>query len=172
MSEALPQPLIVSTSDTLTPPGRRFWLDDSMFEKDEKGMFTPRFSVQEIAKTFFAQSSDWLRWRMRPDKPNKQGEVRFPEGFFVLDGKPLKFKRLISDSKDPNHQTARYFTLADIERMAHALAQQGIIDGLRLGNILTMLRCCARLYGIPDVEPVVVMAPIAENAEEQPEDGE
>ena len=175
-------PLILTTVDVMTPPGRRFWLDDSMFSIDDDGMEYPRFSVQEVAKCFFGQGPDWLRWRMRPDKPSvrkcrpcrSKGEVpgarpgsmkkcvhckghgkitsppSHPNGFFILDGKELIFKRLKTESEDPNKPTARYYTLADIERMGHALAQQEIIDGVRLCHLIVMVRSCARMYGISD----------------------
>lgn len=150
------QPLIISTVDLGAPPnGRRFWLEDKMFPLDDEGMYTPRYSVQEVSKCFFGQGPDWLRWRMRPDKPSKRtGKSKHPNGFFLLDGKPLKFKRLkprTSDpekAQDPNLNTARYYTLADIERMAYALAQQGVIDGVRLAHIILIVRCVARLYGV------------------------
>lgn len=160
MSEPI-QPLVISTHDVLHPDGKRFFLDDSMFPVDDEGMYYPRFSVQEASKTFFGQGPDWLRWRMRPEKPSRRtGDSKHPDGFFLLDGKPLEFKRLAvpPTSKkygDPNAVTARYYTLADIERMAHALAQQGIIDGLRLANIMVIVRCCARLYGVEQVPPIV-----------------
>jgi hypothetical protein len=143
------QPLIISTHDLL-PPGRRFWLDDSMFAFDEKTqMIIPHFSVQETAKVFFGKGPDWLRWRMRPDKPNDVGNQRFPEGYFLLDGEPMDFKRKPTSRRGrSDDNTARYFTLADIERMAHALTQVGAMDGVRLANIVMMVRTCARLYGV------------------------
>lgn len=138
------EPLIISTNDLLHPEGRRFWLDDSMFDKDAQGLYKPRFSVQEVAKCFFGKGADWLRWRSRPDSKGNH-----PHGYFILDGKPMDFKRL--PSADPDQATARYYTLADIERMAHALAQQGAIDGTRLAHIVLMARTCARLYNVGGV---------------------
>jgi hypothetical protein len=200
------EPLILSSMDLIHPSGRRFWLDDSMFDKDPKtGLEIPHFSVQEVAKCFFGKGADWLRWRSRPDKErdvrcphckgtgkvqieekkrpgtcsNCKGRGRttipqqYPHGYFLLDGKPLEFKRLPSGVKcskckgtgqlktrqcsacdgvgkviDPDAHTARYYTLADIERMAHALAQQGIIDGTRLAHTILMAKVNARLYGV------------------------
>lgn len=142
------QPLIISTYDLL-PPGRRFWLDDEMFSTDEKsGMVVPHFSVQETAKVFFGKGPDWLRWRMRPDKPNYEGAQKFPDGYFLLDGEPMDFKRKPGVKGGFDDNTARYFTLADIERMAHALTQVGAMDGMRLAHIVLMVRTCARLYGV------------------------
>src|SRR5262245_46041500 len=137
---------LFSTQDLITPPDRDFWLYDEMFRKDEKtGMPIPSFPVKVVAQVFFGQNSDWLRWRMRPDAPSKKdGTQKYPEGYFVLDGEPLEFKRRPGVADET---TARYFTLADIERMAHALGQQGLIDGGKLAHIILMVRTCARLYG-------------------------
>lgn len=145
---------------------------------DKHGMHIPNFAVQEVAKCFFGREADWLRWRMRPDKakqsrrcPDCAGEGKilgkngsrtrkcptckgegtvvppqtYPDGCFILDGKPMEFKRKPSPT---GSETARYFTLADIERMAHALAQQGIIDGTRLSLIVLQVQACARTWGV------------------------
>lgn len=139
-------PLLFSSADLEPPNGARFWLDDSMFERDKEGLEVPRFSVQEASKCFFGQGSDWLRWRMRADKPDKKtGQPKHPQGWFLLDGEPLEFKRL--PDEDPNRTTARYYTLADIEKMAHALAETRAIDGTRLALIILMVKACAQLYG-------------------------
>lgn len=93
---------------------------------------TPTYTVQEAAKFFFGKGADWLRWRSKKTPEN-------PEGFFILDGKPL-----------PDHRTDagfRYYTLADIERMAHALAQNGGIDGGTLNTIVKLVKSSCHLYG-------------------------
>lgn len=145
--------LILSTADLTHPEGKRFWLDDDMFDLDKEGMHVPRFSVQEVAKSFFGQSADWLRWRMRPSRPRSDEVSSHPEGYFLLDGKPMDFKRLkvnpnSKKAGDPNASTARYYTLADIERMAHALGQQGVFSGQEVAHVVLMTLCCARLWGI------------------------
>lgn len=135
------EPLLLTTQDLIHPSDRRFWLDDDMFFTDKRGLPIPRFSVQEVSKCFFGKGPDWLRWRSRADTKGKH-----PEGFFVLDGEPLPVKRL--PNKGKNDTTARYYTLADVERMAHALAQHGAIDGGELANIVLMVKTCARIYGV------------------------
>lgn len=149
---AVPQsePLVVADPELMSiPDGRRFWLDDSMFPLDKDNMPIPNFRVKDVAVVFFGKSDDWLRWRMRPDdkrvKDKETGKTtivkgKYPEGYFVLDNEVMEFKRTESD--------ARYFTLADIERMAHALAQGGHIDGARLALVTKMVLTCARLHGV------------------------
>lgn len=142
----IPAPIVLSSDDLSPKDGRTYFLDDSDFKIDEKtGMHVPNFAVQEVAKCFFGKEADWLRWRMRPDKPRTDGTQTYPEGAFVLDGKPMEFKRKPSPH---GGETARYFTLADVERMAHALAQQGIIDGTRLSLIVLQVQACARTWGV------------------------
>lgn len=137
------EPMVVADPDMLLPDGQRFYLDP-----DTTPSF-PRFKVKEVAEIFFGKSDDWLRWRMRPNDKRVKDKVTgkttvikgdHPDGFFILDGVPLEFKR--------TGPGARYFTLSDIERMAHALAQGGHIDGQRLTLVLRMVVTCARLHGV------------------------
>lgn len=131
----------VEVSPETTPGGgRSFLLDDAMFEVDKDGMPVPHFSVQETAKAFFGRSSDWLRWRYRADKPRKGSTSVFPQGYFVLDGEPIDAK--FSD------KGARYYTLADIERMAYALAQNGVLDHEALDNVLSIVKANAMLHNV------------------------
>jgi hypothetical protein len=144
------EPLVVADPENLTlPEGQRFFLDDSMFPLDKRNKPVPTFKVKEVAEVFFGKSVDWLRWRMRPDdkrvKDKVTGEITVipgdhPDGFFILDEQPMDFKR--------TGPGARYFTLADIERMAVALAQGGHIDGARLALVIRMVVTCARLHGV------------------------
>lgn len=142
----IPGPIVLSSDDLTPSGGRTYFLDDKDFKIDARsGMHVPNFAVQEVAKCFFGREADWLRWRMRPDKARVDGKQTYPNGCFVLNGKPMKFKRKPSEH---GGETARYFTLADIERMAHALAQQGIIDGTRLSLIVIQVRACAKTWGV------------------------
>jgi hypothetical protein len=117
------------------PPVGRFILDDSMFVRDEKtGMELPHFNIQSVAMVFFGHKAEWLRWLYRP-----KGE-KYPYGRLVLDGEPLIPKR--------NQHQARYYTLADVERMAHALTQCGVLNGLQLLDTIMVIRHVSLLYGI------------------------
>lgn len=149
MSDYNIEPMVVVDREMLIPQGQRFLLEERMFRTDSKGRPIPSLKVSEVSKIFFGQSDDWLRWRMRSDttfeidpETGKEIEVEgnWPHGFFVLDGKPLVFRRTPSN--------ARYFSLADVERMAHALAQQGAISGGKMSHVLTMVKACAEMYGV------------------------
>lgn len=85
----------------------------------------PTFSVSEVGKVFFARSPHWVRWRER-------------KGDFVLDG--------VDVSGDRADGGARRYNLADIEKMAHALAQHGSIDGAQLNIALLMVQLQAQLW--------------------------
>jgi hypothetical protein len=96
----------------------------------------PNFSVSEVAKVFFAEDPDWLRWRLKKSKEN-------PHGFFVLDGQPIPERR----TQNGTEHGFRYYTLVEVERMAHALAQNGAISGQRLTYIVTIIKNMLKLYG-------------------------
>jgi hypothetical protein len=92
----------------------------------------PTFTVAEVSKVFFAEDPDWLRWRLKKTEDN-------PHGFFILDGEPLPDRRT-----DKNF---RYYTLADVEKMAHALAQNGAISAQRLSHIVGIVRNMLKVWG-------------------------
>lgn len=89
----------------------------------------PNFTVKETAKFFFGNSVEWLRWRIR-------------ENYFILDGEQVGTRR--------DETTGfRYFTLPDIERMAHALARvEGGLDGLHLNKVILLVKTVADMYRI------------------------
>lgn len=86
----------------------------------------PVFTVSEVAKVFFARSPHWVRWRER-------------KGFFTLDGEDVGGQR--------TDEGARRYNLADIEKMAHALAEKGAINGAQLTNALLLVQTEAKIYG-------------------------
>lgn len=133
---------IAPTLDPVT--GLSFYLWDDMFSTTSTGQPLPNFSVQEAAKTFFGKGPDWLRWRYRPAN-------NYPDGYFVLTGLPQgpdhKPVRIVLTPKR-NEKGIRYYTLADVERMAHALAQNQAIDGAILANILEIVLNVSRLYEV------------------------
>jgi hypothetical protein len=94
-----------------------------MIVRDEDGMPKPGFSTNTVATAFTGRSSAWLRVKMR-------GIPEFPDVY-----------RSPSD--------ARWFSLADIERAAHALHQADVITDDRLAGIIMVTLWCARLYDLP-----------------------
>lgn len=133
------QPLVVASGKDRIE--REFFTDPDWFQETlvpqpdgsyKKVLPNPTYTVQEAAKFFFGKGADWLRWRTKHTPDN-------PQGFFVLDGEPLPDRRTDAGF--------RYYTLADIERMAHALAQNGGIDGGTLQAIIDQVKTSCRIYG-------------------------
>lgn len=136
---AAAQPLIVADEvhltdkDFVTNPD--WFLEDSFIDGDgvtRKILPTPNYTVQETAKFFFGKSSDWLRWRSKKTPDN-------PDGLFIINGEPLPDRR--------TDVGFRYYTLADIERMGHAMAHGNGIDGATLNNLIGLIKYSCRQYG-------------------------
>jgi hypothetical protein len=117
---------------------REFFMWDNMFTLNENGQPLPAYTVQETAKLFFGKGPDWLRWRYRPAN-------HYPKGYFVLDDVVLEPKRTETGN--------RYYTLADIERMAHALVENGAIDGAKFSIVLQLVLLQAVMHRVIE-EPV------------------
>ena len=108
--------------------------------RDWRRKQAPFYSVHEVAKVYFAMSSSWLRLKLNPE-PGR------PEGSFLDEhGKAMQFRRRDPDKSD----SARVFTLADVERMAYSLWELGDIDSVRLTQILNLVKCEAELYRLFD----------------------
>jgi hypothetical protein len=87
----------------------------------------PQYTVSEVAKFFFARSGHWIRWA------EKKGKIQ-------LNGK----------KQSTVHRTkggARYYTLEDVEKLAHALAESNAITIDQLRHALLVLSDEALLYG-------------------------
>lgn len=85
----------------------------------------PLFSVGEVAKVFFARSAHWIRWVEREHK-------------LLLDGKPVAQER--------TQEGSRKYTLSDVEKMCHALAQNKAINGAQLRRALAVVALEAEIY--------------------------
>ena len=86
----------------------------------------PTFKVSDIAKIFFGRSSHWVRWLEAKNA-------------LVLDGQEVGTRRTAKG--------ARVYTLADIEKIVHALAQQGKINGAQAANALHVVQTVSRIHG-------------------------
>lgn len=117
------QPTIV-IGDAAIDPNK--WLFPHQFEPTKPGsMVRPTFSVAEVAKFFFARSAAWMRSSERKA---------------TLDDVPLTefFGRGVGERRE--------YTLYDIERVAHGLAQSGLISGERLRLALRLLQLEAQCW--------------------------
>lgn len=85
----------------------------------------PTFEPGEITKIFFNRSSHWLRWRER-------------QGHIVYDGEVVGSRTDVG---------SRYYTLGDVEKMIHALMQNGAVDAQRGYNALMVVRYIAIVHG-------------------------
>lgn len=93
----------------------------------DTGKEGPTFSAAELTKVFFGRSSHWIRWLER-------------EGRTVLDGRPVAITR--------TEKGARKYNLAEVELLAHALAQNGAINAAQLRLALLTARNIALQWGI------------------------
>jgi len=84
----------------------------------------PTYTVAETGMFFFAKGREWLPRMER-------------EGRLLFDGKPIPVHRV---------KNIRYYTLGDIELIAHGLAQCGVLPGERLRATLQIVRAQARLW--------------------------
>ena len=108
--------------------------------RDWRRKAAPFFSVHEVAKIFFAMSSSWLRLKLNPEPGRPHGS------FLDVHGKPMVFRRRDPEKSD----SARVFTLADVEQMAHSLNELGDIDSARLAQVLRIVHAVADLFGLFD----------------------
>lgn len=118
-------------------PGREFWITDEMITRGKKGEPKPWYSTHTVATVFIGRSAAWLRVRMRTSEEH-------PESELVLNGKALDIHR--SPTGD------RQFSLADIEKTAHALYNSGAIDEDRFVCMIELVIWSARQNGMLDGE--------------------
>ena len=96
----------------------------------------PIFTVSEVAKIFFARTSHWVRWKDNTGAFVLQGE--YVGGFRT---KALKGK-----------EGARRYTLADVEKMTHALAANDGINGHQMMHSLVAVKAIAEVHGFLEPE--------------------
>jgi hypothetical protein len=126
----------------LTVPA--FMVTEEMInERDWSRGQRPFFSVDQVAKFFFAMSASWLRLKLKPDKDH-------PQTWFVNpDGTRMEFRR----NKPGQADSSRVFTLADIEPMAWSLFRLEGIKAEKLGLVLHVVEAVALLYELIGPSP-------------------
>lgn len=104
--------------------------EDKILDRDWGVSAIPTYKVSEVAKVFFAMSPSWVR------KHREQGHFG-----------ALRFRR-----QDPERGSASalLFLLSDIQPMAEALFEQGMISARELANTLNVISAQAALYGLLD----------------------
>lgn len=113
---------------------RPYWIRYDYLPVTASGEVFPTFSRAEVAKCFFGWKSLSLRRRMT-DLADERG--RLP-----LDGGRMEPLRL-------DGHGSPVFNLADVERVAHSLAQAGAISGIHLQRTVSIVRAVAYQYGVP-----------------------
>jgi hypothetical protein len=113
---------------------RPYWVRYESMPVDGKGQVYPIFSRTETAKCFFGWKSFWLKHRLN--------ELTDEQGLIPLDGGTMGPLAL-------DGHGSPVFSLADVERVAHALAQAGMISGIHLQRTVAIVRSVAYQYGVP-----------------------
>lgn len=121
-------------------------LEESMIPTDKKDMPFPMYRTRQVAEIFFGRKSSWFYFTMEPhkfagrDEDGKEIRKRTGDTWLRLDGEPLGIRR------DKLNQ--RYYSLADVERIVHALAQNRRIDGATMQRALLIVKTIAQQHGI------------------------
>jgi hypothetical protein len=128
-------------TESSTAPGAavpHFLVTEAMFNsRDWSRGPAPVYKMEEAAEVFFGMSASWLRLHLKADKDH-------PETWFTAGGKRMVFRRLDPDKGD----SARVFTLADIEPMAWSLLSFEKITAIRYAQIVRVVEAVAVLYGL------------------------
>lgn len=110
----------------VTPAG----LDpDHLMLADVDASVRPLFSIREVGVFFFNETDYWLRIIGDTDK-------------FTYNGKKIKIRRTPAG--------ARVYSLADIELIAHGLAQNRVISGQHAVLVLQAVAAFAKIHGLLD----------------------
>lgn len=146
----------------------------------------PHFGPSEVSKFFFARSAHWVRWaedkgflaldskkgcphsrQVRRKVVGSGGVVSMPlvKEWLYVDGVcPLCGGVAVGDRR--TDAGSRVYTLADVEKMAHALADHDAIDVNQLKRALTLVTEEATLWGYLPRQVAPVPDPELEVADE------
>lgn len=107
----------------------------------------PWFSVGEVGRFFFARSPHWIRWREKKGffslSGQKVGTSRVRDGHMV---DSTKSKLPVATNGETPFPGQRRYNLADIEKIAYALAEKGAIDPTQLRLAIRLVGMQARLW--------------------------
>jgi hypothetical protein len=112
----------------------------------------PNFTVAEVSKFFFARSAHWVRWLEKEGSLVLDSTIadcshtdEADKSLFVDErctrcgGRAVGLRRTASG--------ARVYDLADVEQIAHALAQNNKISGAQLHLALVLVKTSAKIAG-------------------------
>ena len=116
------------------------WVTDGLDTSRE-----PHFTISELAKFFFNRSPGWIRWRER-------------KGHFILNAVYDNDKKEWVETADSivfgqsrTDEGARYYTLADVEGIAHALCQKRSISVTQRDLAILLVRIQVSVFGYIDL---------------------
>jgi hypothetical protein len=120
----------------VTPPGvdpDRLMMTDLESIDPDTGLANeaahPIMSVGVVAELFFFKTSHWMRLQQKDNK-------------LLYNGKQIEIPR--------TRYNARFYTLKEVELIAHALAQNGVISGLHAAQVLMAVSALAKIHGYRD----------------------
>jgi len=120
--------ILIVKESIMTPDNRPYWITDELVSVSPNNF---SFLTATVAEVFFGVPANRLRWWLWKERE---------KGGLTLDGKPFNLRR---------SSNYRVFNIGDVEKLAHALAQAGHIDGDRLSKIILMVKTHAQLAGMP-----------------------
>lgn len=116
--------IMVTFSDKVLPKNRPIYTNGTCPR-------APLFTVKQLTNMFFAREPHWIRWR------EDRGMLDTEDFEIYEDG-------VIGNR---NASGAREYTLADVEKVVHALAQAEAIDGTQVRNALLLVRILGEIHG-------------------------
>lgn len=120
--------IIIVNEAIQTPDNRPYWIIPDVLRGIEN---PPEFSTGGVSKIFFATHPATFRYWLWKEES---------KGGPILDGSRIEIEQ---------RDGYRVYSIEDVEKLAHAFARAGYIDGDRLGKIVLMVKTCAQMYGIP-----------------------
>lgn len=127
------QPYVAVDPDLVTSDGQPLWTTEEMVDSRTG---KPTFAMHEVANCFFGRSTQWLRKHLRP-VPAKGGES--------------KRNNISEEHGEIRPRTKEngihFFLLYDIERLAWAFYENGVIDAAHLASVVKIVKANAEIRG-------------------------
>jgi hypothetical protein len=121
----MPEPMVLVDVALRTPPDRDFWTDETMYDAERRW---PSWTTSQVAMTFFAVSKHTIARHLR-------------EGNNVSE-----FTGTVLPPRRETGKELYIWRLCDIERMAFAMAANGVLTNRKLSRAVLMVKTCAEQY--------------------------